>query len=240
LDLVQRAERSLEPLLAQLPGLLESASRERGRTDAGEGERARDLIDQARLVLANSIRPGEIQEIARLFATRVSTFQRIQLGRQVTAALGVDVLGTDRHVAPLVGGFVEENASLIRNLTSKMYDDVEQSVTRAVASGTLQRDLAIELSGKIGVTRDRAKLIARDQIGKLYGQVNAARQREMGVERFVWRTVNDQRVRPEHEDREGKTYRYDDPPDGELPGEPINCRCFAEPVFDAILGETEE
>lgn len=94
---------------------------------------------------------------------------------------------------------------------------------RAIQDGQLHGDLADELEGQFGFSEDRAALIARDQIGKAYGQINASRQREMGVTQFIWRTVEDERVRSEHEDRNGETYDYSDPPDGELPGEPINC-----------------
>jgi SPP1 gp7 family putative phage head morphogenesis protein len=80
-------------------------------------------------------------------------------------------------------------------------------------------------------TRNRARLIARDQVGKLYGQINAARQQAIGVTHFVWQTSNDERVRDEHEERNGKTYSYANPPDGELPGQPIQCRCVANPIL---------
>jgi uncharacterized protein with gpF-like domain len=56
----------------------------------------------------------------------------------------------------------------------------------------------------------------------------------------VWRTVGDERVRPSTRIATAKRTRYDDPPDGELPGEPIQCRCSAEPVFDDILDPDPE
>ncbi len=103
------------------------------------------------------------------------------------------------------------------------------------------------------VAADRAELIAVDQVGKLYGQVNAKRQQDLGVTEFIWRTVGDERVRgnpgglypkatPSHWDRDSKTYRYDDPPKGksgekELPGVPIRCRCSAEPKLDHLLDD---
>ena len=43
------------------------------------------------------------------------------------------------------------------------------------------------------------------------------------------------RVRDEHQELEGETFSYDDPPSEGLPGQPVLCRCFAEPVLDEIL-----
>ena len=42
----------------------------------------------------------------------------------------------------------------------------------------------------------------------------------------------------EREKRSEKTpFSFDDPPDGVLPGEDPNCRCYAEPVLDDLLGD---
>lgn len=111
---------------------------------------------------------------------------------------------------------------------------------QAVQDGKLHTDLADDLHARFDIGERKATLIARDQVGKLYGQVNAIRQKEVGVEKFVWRTAEDERVRAEHEQRDGETYSYDDPPDGELPGEPILCRCYAEPDFTSVLDQATE
>lgn len=234
-----RAQALLGPLLAALPGLLARAASE--RQDAGEGKTVRELLDAAAATMRATMAPEQLEDLAGEFATKTATHQRIQLERQTKAALGADVFLSDRKLPAITEGFVAENVALIKSLPAQMYVDVEKAVSRALANATPHHKLAEELEERFKVSRDRARLIARDQIGKLYGQINAARQRDMGVTRFIWRTVHDQRVRAEHEDRDGKTYEYSDPPtndrtgEPELPGEPINCRCHAEPVFADIL-----
>jgi SPP1 gp7 family putative phage head morphogenesis protein len=145
----------------------------------------------------------------------------------------------DRNLRTIVNGFSAENVALIKDISDRTAAEIEKACTRALTSGTLHKDLAKELQRKFKLGEDRSKLIARDQIGKLYGQINAQRQRDLGVEHFIWRTVQDDRVRDEHEERNGERYSYSDPPDGELPGEPILCRCYAEPDFSVILGASE-
>ncbi len=281
----------------ELPGLLESARRARlhvddagsvhvNRADAGESDRIRLLLEQAKNRMKASVSQGDIEALAREFARKTSTFQ-------VKAALGVDVLVTDRALGELTKGFSAENAHLITSIPNQVADDVGKVVLRAVQGGRLaggeaqnvvQRGgawyttsksgdrtlggpfasaaeasahraktegIAPELERVFGFSEDRAKRIARDQVGKFYGEVAAARQKELGITRFIWRTVKDERVRgdpgglypkadPSHYDLEGKTFSYDDLPevmDGQtgLPGQAINCRCYAEPVFDDIL-----
>ncbi|QJE73761.1 minor capsid protein [Aerophototrophica crusticola] len=55
---------------------------------------------------------------------------------------------------------------------------------------------------------------------------------------YVWRTMRDERVRPSHAERDGKVFRWSDPPQGGHPGEASNCRCWAEPV-EAPVEEPE-
>lgn len=246
-ELVGKAVRAaFEPLLAELPRIIMMA-RAALKHDAGarldvgdELARARALIEEAKRRLTGSISKHQIEELARKFAARTSSYQRIQLARQTKAALGIDLFAADAKVPAIAEAFVQANVSLITNLPQRIAGDVENMVTNAVQTGKLHGDLAEELETKFGFGEDRAKLIARDQVGKLYGQINASRQQELGVNRFTWQTVGDERVRDEHDERDGQTYSYDDPPDGELPGEPILCRCWAEPLFEDILDAATE
>ena len=90
------------------------------------------------------------------------------------------------------------------------------------------------------ITARKATMIARDQIASLQGQVAAARQTRLGVERYRWRTVGDARVRTAHQLREGQIFAWDKPPPDGHPGAPINCRCYAEPVLEDVLNALPE
>lgn len=46
--------------------------------------------------------------------------------------------------------------------------------------------------------------------------------------KYIWHTVGDGKVRSSHAERDGKTFSWDDPPEGGHPGEAPNCRCWAE------------
>lgn len=223
----------LAPLLDQLPRLTEAAAAV--RKDDVDHEGMRSLIEIAREKMRRQLSTSALDQLARQFADRTGKFQKDQLMRQARAALGVDIFIGDRKLRASVDAFAAENVALIRTLGESTFADIEMMSTRALTTGVRHEDLAKQIQAKFGNSANRAKLIARDQIGKLYGQVNADRQKELGLTSFVWRTVGDERVRDEHAALEGKTFKYDDPPDGELPGEPINCRCSAEPDFSGIL-----
>lgn len=88
------------------------------------------------------------------------------------------------------------------------------------------------IDAAMGMARRHANFIARDQMGKFSSAINHAHAQNIGAKRFVWRTMEDSRVRPEHAERDGKTYNYSNPPDGELPGDPVRCRCIAETIIN--------
>ncbi|MFI3242581.1 MAG: minor capsid protein [Alphaproteobacteria bacterium] len=49
---------------------------------------------------------------------------------------------------------------------------------------------------------------------------------------YIWRTKSDEKVRSSHAQRDGKTFYWDNPPEGGHPGEAYNCRCVAEGVWE--------
>lgn len=217
------------------------------RADDADALRARSLIERARKALRFAIDDRALDSLARRMARATTAFQREQIGRQVKAALGVDIVMRDPRVQGLIEHFVGESAALIRSLGERSMHDVERIVGRAFSVGVRAEDAAAQIADRYGVHERHARLIARDQIGTLNGQVNAARQRELGIRKFVWRTMRDERVRHEHTRLErlsdpakgGTPFSYDDlPPEG-VPGSPIMCRCYAEPWFDDLLAAVE-
>ena len=232
---------ALKPLLDELPGLLRGAREARAlfydadlaRYDAGESRRIRALMEQIRQ--RAQLPSGMLEDLAAQFAERVETHQRIQMGKQVRAALGVDVFREAPALQAAIEGFVTENVGYMTDLPRKTLSEIEGIVNRGVSSGQLHGDMAKEINARLKIGETRAKLIARDQVGKFYGAVSKTRNEAMGVKRFIWRTVNDERVRDEHSDLEGTEWSWDNLPSEGYPGEPIQCRCYPEPVFDDLL-----
>jgi SPP1 gp7 family putative phage head morphogenesis protein len=182
----------------------------------------------------------ELEDLATQFATQTASFQRVQMGRQVRAALGADVFISDNRISELIDGFAAENAALIQDVPEKMLNDIAMKTTRAIQAGTPHKELAKDLTATFQFAEKRARTIARDQIGKMYAKVNETRFKALGVERYIWRTVGDRRVREEHADLEGREFSFAKGSPVGNPGEPILCRCFAEPIFDEIQGVIDE
>ena len=180
-----------------------------------------------------------LQMLFDLLGYLSSDFQRGQLAKQARAAVSIDVRklsGLDRKVPEQITKFAETNAQLIVGLGQRMAEDIAEIVEDGVVAGSRWETIAGRLAHVGQVTESRAALIARDQVGKLFGDINKQRQVNLGVTRYVWRDVGDNRVREEHEARNGESFEWSSPPEGGHPGEEVNCRCYADPDFSELLG----
>jgi SPP1 gp7 family putative phage head morphogenesis protein len=204
---------------------------ERARADtAGADLRAllKVITQIERAVLA------DIPDAATLAATgeSVAAFTARAVTSQIATVIGIDITARASTSLELVEAWAADNVNLITSIDSRFFDEIRETVTSTVLEGKSTKSLISSIEERYAVSKSRAELIARDQIGKLNGQVTAARQQALGIESFTWSTVGDERVRPAHEEIDGNVYTWADghPTEG-FPGQPIQCRCTALPVL---------
>lgn len=192
-----------------------------------------------------------VEEVAGNIGLQVSTFNNRQHKKIINATLGVDPLSGNQGIEKRIKAFAAQNASLIQGLNAETLKKVEGIAQRGLLGGATVRDLELDILDAMETTRSRARLIARDQIGKLNAQLTEKRQTDLGIELYIYNDVNDERVRPNHAIMDGKICRWDDPTvykDSlsdkkwksrssiggvqEHPGTDYQCRCFAEPIID--------
>jgi SPP1 gp7 family putative phage head morphogenesis protein len=157
-------------------------------------------------------------------------------GVNLSRVLASGTLGEDQLSA------VTRHTALIKGLTDEVERRIAIRIHDMMIDGASTARIRDMLQSEFRASYRRANLIARDQASKWLGELNKKRQREAGVESYIWSTVLDERVRgnpdgrypnakPSHWVREGKTYRWDDAPPGGHPGYAINCRCTARAVL---------
>lgn len=230
-------EERLVPLVDRLaPRVLEQRPDAReARLDAPADD-VRRLVEEIRERLASGVlSDSALEAAARAIAQDTQSFNRADLDRVFEATVGVGLPATEPGLLDVVRGFVADNVRLIRDLGRSALDRVEGAVLRGFRRGRTNASIAQQIRAELGVSKNRARLIARDQVASLNGELTQIRQTRMGVREYIWRTSGDERVRPSHEELDGRRFSWDDPPPEGHPGEPINCRCVAEPVLDPIF-----
>lgn len=128
----------------------------------------------------------------------------------------------------------DENIQLVVKAGRSYAEDVRKVFSAPENVGLRVEELKAQLQERGDVSESRAELIARDQTLKVNGAITEIRQRAAGVDRYVWSTSLDERVRPEHAALEGQTFSWDSPPAVGHPGEDFQCRCVAVPVIEGL------
>lgn len=202
-----------------------------------------DILDEISDTYFDKWTNREFSKVVRPVADETARFEAGQLNKQLSAAIGermaLNIVGDEPWLQKAVDDFVRENVALLKSIPTTFFDELEKSLSREIADGSRWEDLAETIEERYSVSESKAELIARDQVGKFNGDLNRTRQTSLGIKKFTWRTMGDERVRDDHVARNGVTYEWSDPPEGETPGEPIQCRCWAEGDVMSALEDTE-
>lgn len=172
---------------------------------------------------------GEIDALAGRAFPAAGEINRTAFRETMRSVYQVDVIGTDRRIAEALQLFEAENFALIKSIPQEALGSLHGKILNAVQQGRTIKETSALIEEQFDITRRRAELIARDQVGKLNGQLTKIRQMDIGVEQYRWRGILDVRERPEHVRREGVLFSWDKPPEDGHPGQPHRCRCTAEP-----------
>jgi len=240
-------------ILPQLPSLVSSFETYRPahlRKDAAPDDLER-LLQQARIYLDGRYSVDQLRRVIQARAFDISSWNKTTIANNIERVIGINPIIADASLGSEIALFTATNVGLINSLKEKAFNDVSQTVYTGFASGaraeTIAKDITKLIDPEVGNVKARADLIARDQVGKLNSQLTQVRQSNLGVTRYRWRTLQDERVRgapgglypnavPSHYDKEGKIFSWDKPPaDTGHPGDDFQCRCYAEPVLEDLV-----
>lgn len=215
-------------LTERLPELRRDGAPDRRRDEDGWPARISLTVRAVRQVWEVMF-PPDPESLAPL-ALAIDTFTTGQTQRQLERIVTIDPSHQGR-LSRLHLEWVRENVALIRSLEGDFFDALAADITRAVHEG--RSDLVAVLRHRYRASQSRAATIARTEVARLNSQITEHRQKEVGVDRYVWSSSDDARVRPEHAALDGTVRRWDDPHPTEIhPGRTPNCRCVALPYFD--------
>ena len=135
--------------------------------------------------------------------------------------------------AETVQTVLQRNVSLIRSVSDQTRDRIADIVFRGLTARTPVDQVAKEIRDAVGLSRDRARRIASDQMAKLSAALDEARMKEIGIDKFRWRHSGKVHYRPWHKERDGKVFAWDDPAiAGDKPGFAPFCACKAEALLE--------
>lgn len=183
---------------------------------------ANALVKKMKDDLANKNKKN-LDDIKKM-SNDTSNWNKKEWKKITSATIGVDVVKTEPWLAPALDSWATENAALISSLDDAAIGQVEKWTLKGLREGWRHEEIANMIEERFGVSESKAEFIARDQISKLNGNLTMERQQSVGVEKYYWRAINDERTRQTHAAHDGKIFSWDDPPsDTGHPGEDYNC-----------------
>ena len=182
-------------------------------------------------------RAGVPQEKVEQYFRQVEGWHRAKLIEQFRRAAAVDIRAylSTPEVAEFLRTKIDENIDLIKTVPERYRDGLRANMQAAFEAEPFDQDKLMKLVRSEGRSANyNLRRITRDQTNKAVGNLNEIRQRQVGVKKYIWRTAQDERVRPTHRALDGMTFRWDTPPAIGHPGFEIQCRCYPESVMDSI------
>lgn len=168
----------------------------------------------------------------------------LPLDPSLSPSMAYDFYGTDAETVQAIETWTRENVQLIKSIPHRFQVQVAEILQQGILTGASRRQVELQLATVTDMTIQRARLIARNEIGNLNGQIEKAQALKMGATQYIWRTSQDERVRgnpsgrypkavPSHHHREGKTYSLAHGAGGSdpHPASGILCRCTMEIII---------
>ena len=126
---------------------------------------------------------------------------------------------------------VSANVGLIRSVSDEARARIYNAVMGGMRRGASKDEVARQINKGLGMSRDRARRIAINQMDAAVTTLTRVRAEEAGIEKFQWQhNTPADRARIHHLNRNGKVFRWDDRSLDALPGVLVGCRCRALPV----------
>ena len=147
----------------------------------------------------------------------------------------------------LMNKWVAESVSYISQLPMDALSKIHEIIVWAYTTKQPRINVYRRLEAIPGMTKNRARLIATDQLGTLNCRMTEYEHKSLGVDKYKWTARHDTKVRPCHRAYNNKVFSWNNPPadwyvtksrgivyTGNYfhPGEAIRCRCTAKPVFE--------
>ena len=168
---------------------------------------------------------------------RMRGYQRAKVLSTFRAALGVDVniFLLEAPVQQFMLEKVRDNVSLIKTIPKRMLIDLRVELEGVLRTDPFDRQLLTEIVGKNYKSSGyNLRRIVRDQTNKTIGGLNQIRQQQLGITEYIWMSSKDNRVRPEHQQNDGKVFAWASPPPLGPPGQAVQCRCYARPIISPM------
>ena len=154
-------------------------------------------------------------------------------------AVTVDIQLTDAMRGIITAEWSQNLDLYVKDWAQENITKMREQVEKQVFSGGRAKGLENILMQRYGVSRHKAKFLARQETGLLMAKFHESRCRDIGITDYIWSAAMDERTRDDHKDLNGKRFSFSSPPVADKrtgaranPSVFYGCRCTARPIVD--------
>jgi len=162
--------------------------------------------------------------------------------REYTSFLGIELQKeiTEAPTGEALWHLLNEQVELITSLPIDAAQRVHELAVGTLYTGARANEISAEILRTGEVTKSRANLIARTEVGRASTTLTRVRAEHVGSTHYRWVSAHDGDVRKRHRQLDGSVHAWNDPPVASEPGQKEmryhpgsgpNCRCWAYPLL---------
>lgn len=188
--------------------------------------------------------------MARGFVNRLNRNNDNTFKSNLRNNVGLDLKGSieAEGLTDALKVIVSQNVALIKSVKDEYKDNIGKLLRDNVLEGNRPTNLVTQIKDIGGVTKSRAKFIARNETENINADLTRLRAEALGSKTYVWSSSMDERTRTSHKVMNGMLCKFNDNTvysddngvtwkkrsviggDDVLAGKTYNCRCSILPV----------
>ena len=189
MDARRRLKNLTEPVQLELEGIIENMRGKSARQVGEELEGVRRRYNFQIETVADTIASSWVDNVNQYNKDKFMSYMRKVLGIDIGAIV-------DEAMKDQLDVMMMESASYIKTIPDYLVGKVAQRVLQHYKGEPMpeNRTLRQQIREEFKVSDGRAKVLARDQTSKMNTSISAIRQTNLGIDTYIWKTVEDERV----------------------------------------------
>ena len=189
-----------------------------------------------------------LEAVSKQVLSKLDKKSKVEFYNKVAKVVGIDVqaLIAKEGMKATTNALMLETAQWIKTLRDESLEKFTNNTLFAMTQGESLDTIVKQFDAVVSERKNHARFLARNQVQNYNAVSTKVRAQNLGIKKAIWETAGDERVRPSHEDRDGKEFDLAEglysSVDGIylLPGVDYNCRCVATYVIPGTEDEGEQ
>jgi len=205
-------------------------------SDAQTGNFATIFLNLTKKVirkLLHQYSDDRIEEMVKEVTGRIDRHNQKVLYDKIEQRIGISTkeLIAKEGLKSTINAFRIETEQWVKKLRDETLESFVANSLRVMSMGGTLDDVMKDFNGLVDKRQDNARMMARTQVTTFNSLLTKVRAQKLGIEKAIWASSEDERVRPSHAARDGKEFELSkglySSLDGKtlLPGTDYQCRC---------------